>query len=345
MLRLLSAPRMTHSTHKILFITANRVGDAVLSTGLLGWLLDRYPEARFTVACGPSAADLFRAVPRLDRLIVLRKQTWNRHWLKLWKTCLTTKWDLIIDLRNSAVSRLLFADKRYFHSRRNGQHKAAEMASVLDINPPPPLKIWIDDLAKTFATELVGIHTNIIAIAPSANWPPKQWPIDYFIQLVKRITNIDGILPHASVMILAEENDRKAITPLLQSVPDENRIEIIGRDLLTAAACMKHCQLFIGNDSGLMHLSAAAGLSTLGLFGPGYEDVYGPWGRNCTYVRTPESRETLLSRLPDRAARSPNLMQGLDVETVYEAVTRLIQKSQPSTGGHFSNNIVDKVSK
>jgi len=59
---------------KILFITANRVGDAVLTTGLLAWLVERYPDASFTIACGPYGADLFRATPRLERLIVMKKK-------------------------------------------------------------------------------------------------------------------------------------------------------------------------------------------------------------------------------------------------------------------------------
>ena len=45
---------------RILFITSNRLGDVILSTGLLGHLSDAYPAARFTVACGPVAAPVFR---------------------------------------------------------------------------------------------------------------------------------------------------------------------------------------------------------------------------------------------------------------------------------------------
>src|SRR5262249_9593448 len=70
---------------KILFITSNRVGDAVLSSGVLAWLVEKYTDAEFTIACGPYAAGLFRAVPRLERLIVLEKKSWNRHWLELWQ--------------------------------------------------------------------------------------------------------------------------------------------------------------------------------------------------------------------------------------------------------------------
>ena len=57
----------------ILFVSATRIGDAVLSTGLLSYLVERYPDARFTIAAGPVAAPLFEAVPRLERIIVIDK--------------------------------------------------------------------------------------------------------------------------------------------------------------------------------------------------------------------------------------------------------------------------------
>src|SRR3546814_1399104 len=62
-------------------------------------------------------------------------------------------------------------------------------------------------------------------------------------------------------------------------------------DLLTAAACLERADFFVGNDSGLMHLAAAAGTPTLGLFGPSPEARYRPWGPKASFVRTPESFE------------------------------------------------------
>ena len=52
----------------ILFISATRVGDAVLSMGLLDHLIRDHPDARVTVACGPAAAPLFDAVPAWNGL-------------------------------------------------------------------------------------------------------------------------------------------------------------------------------------------------------------------------------------------------------------------------------------
>jgi len=76
-----------------------------------------------------------------------------------------------------------------------------------------------------------------------------------------------------------------------------------------------------------MHLSAALGTPTLGMFGPGYPHIYGPWGEKCSFVTTPESREELLSRLPNISARAPNLMQSLSVDSVVEAAKALLART------------------
>lgn len=363
---------------KILFITSNRVGDAVLSTGLLAWLAAQHPDAQFTIACGPYAAGLFRAVPGLERLIVLEKKSWNRHWLELWKACVGTRWDLIVDLRDSIVSRLLRAGKRVISPHNTGQHKVTENAVVLSAVPlyriagegaeaavaaeagegsspnwasdckigdaPSPAArkratpfpamreretvpaphIWLDAEAETKAAKILPATRPLLALAPAANWPCKQWPIERFAALAQKLTATGAPLAGGVIVVIADKHERTQIEPLLRSIPADRRVELIGRDLLTVAACLRQCRLFVGNDSGLMHVAAAMGTPTLGLFGPGYEEIYGPWGAHCAVIRTPESREELLARLPNLAVRGPNLMGGLSVEKVYEATEKLL---------------------
>ena len=312
---------------KILFITANRVGDAVLTTGLLAWLAHQYPSAQFTIACGPYGADLFRAVPRLERLIVMKKKKWNGHWIDLWQQCVGTKWDMIVDLRNSVVSRLLHAKKRATHTRGSGQHKVVDNAAVLGLSPPPHPYIWLTPEAEQEAAQLLPTDRPILALAPAANWALKQWPVAHFIGLVKALTRDGGALADASIMILADKHEREQIAALLQSIPDAKRVEIIGRDLQTAAACLKRARLFVGNDSGLMHLSAALGTPTLGLFGPGFPHVYGPWGENCAYVTTPETRDELLTRITTLTTDNPSLMGSLGVERAVAAAEALMTRT------------------
>src|SRR5262245_4189048 len=58
---------------KILFITSSRIGDAVLSTGLLNYMAQKWPDAKVTIACGALAASLFEGYPNLERLIPMKK--------------------------------------------------------------------------------------------------------------------------------------------------------------------------------------------------------------------------------------------------------------------------------
>ena len=71
--------------------------------------------------------------------------------------------------------------------------------------------------------------------------------------------------------------------PLLAALPDA--IDLTGRlSLPEAAAVLRRAALFVGNDSGLMHLAAAAGAPTLGLFGPTNAAEYGPAGSRARAV-------------------------------------------------------------
>src|SRR5258708_35384372 len=91
----------------ILFVTATRIGDAVLSTGLLAYLIERHPGARLTIAAGPVAGPLFEAVPGLERLAVMKKRRWSLHWLPFYAAVVTRRWDLDADLRGSMLLWLL----------------------------------------------------------------------------------------------------------------------------------------------------------------------------------------------------------------------------------------------
>ena len=95
---------------------------------------------------------------------------------------------------------------------------------------------------------------------------------------------------------------------------------------MEAAAALERASLFVGNDSGPMHLAAAAGAPTLGLFGPSRDEVYAPWGDAAAVVRTPESCDALRAR-PDYDRRAGgSLMGSLEVDAVAEAAEALLRR-------------------
>lgn len=310
---------------RILFITATRIGDAVLSTGMLQHLIDRDPGARITVVAGRLASPLFEEVPGLERLVLVDKMPLSLHWAKLWMALIGHRWDLVVDLRASAISYVLLTRRRVvIGPARPDQHRVEELAQAMGLPNPPAPTVWLAPRHAAAARHLVPGEGLVLALGPAANWIGKEWRAERFAELARRLTETEGLLPGARVAVFAAEHERPRVEHVLHGVKPDRLIDLVGRiDLLTAAACLRRCALFIGNDSGLMHLAAAAGVPTIGLFGPSREGRYAPWGPHCAYVRTAESLEALTSSPDYNPATTGTLMDGLTVDAVVQAATDL----------------------
>jgi len=308
---------------KILFITSTRVGDAILSTGLLDYLIAENPGADVTVACGPAAASLFGTVPGLERVIVLDKMAFSLHWLRLWALCIGRVWDLVVDLRKSPMYYLLAGRKRLQLGRgKPGRHRIRQLADVFGRgdNPPSP-RLWLTPALERKAAGLIPDGAPVLAIGPTANWRAKTWRSEHFNELVERLTGPNGIMPGGRVAIFGRDDERPSVLRLIQSLPADRRIDLVGHlDLMDVYACLRRCQLYIGNDSGLMHLAAAAGIPTLGLFGPTQKELYAPWGDHCRVVSTAIPFKDIFPENFDHLA-SDSLMDSLSVDDV-EAAAR-----------------------
>jgi ADP-heptose:LPS heptosyltransferase len=308
---------------KILFITATRIGDAVLATGVLNRLAEQYPAARFTIACGQPAAPLLQPFPRLERLIVMRKQRLSGHWLALWAACIGAHWDLVVDLRGSALAWLVLARQRVVWRTQEVGHRVEDLAAMFGFKPPPAPTLWTLPEHEQRAATLIPAGGPVLAIGPTANWRGKEWRAQSFIALIERLTAPGGLLPGARVALFGAKDERPAAEPVVHSVPENRRIDLVGTaDLPTVAAALRRCSLYIGNDSGLMHIAAAVGTPTLGLFGPGNEGRYGPWGARTAVVRTSLAPHDLMGPGFDHL-RTGSLMDSLTVESVEKAAAQL----------------------
>ena len=96
---------------KILLINYNRIGDTILSTGLIDHLLEKYENASFSIITSTISKSIFQDMPRLDKLIIADKQKYSMHWFKIWNETRKSSWDLVIDLRSSSLA--------YFISTKN----------------------------------------------------------------------------------------------------------------------------------------------------------------------------------------------------------------------------------
>ncbi len=297
---------------KILFITSTRIGDAVLSTGMLVWLLQQYPTAKITLVCGELPAPLFNALPNLERIYAVKKRRYGLHFAALWQKIFFNNWEMVVDLRGSALAYLLWAKKRivYHSSKRDTRHKVEQLAGLLGVSASEASPyLWVSEQQALRAEEILSqttkIFTTKIFFAPTANWDQKEWPIEHFIELSQLLLQKN---PDLVLVILSAEHEKERVLPLLAALPEKNCLNLAGNlplDLIPAL--LKKAALFVGNDSGLMHISAACGTNTIGLFGPTNADVYGAWGENCQVIRSKD-----------------NTMRGISPKEVAEVVVKIL---------------------
>jgi ADP-heptose:LPS heptosyltransferase len=232
-----------------------------------------------------------------------------------------------VDLRSSMTAHLLAADQRsIFRGSDEPLHKVRQYARLLHLDPPPSPTLWTTPDAEAAARTALPDGPPVLALAPAANWRGKEWPAERFVELTHRLTAPDTPLAGARIAVLCAPQERESLAPLLADLSAARLVDVAGRlDLLTLYAALRRCRMFIGNDSGLMHMAACAGVPTLGLFGPSDERIYGPWGGRTACVRTPESLAALTSAPGYDHRTTGTLMRSLSIDAV-EGAARILYK-------------------
>ncbi len=124
----------------------------------------------------------------------------------------------------------------------------------------------------------VGIHAG-----SAKNFAWKRWPLERFATLTKMLQKKN---PDTHFLIFGGPDEQEDTARLVNLIGSQ--AQAISAPLLTTAAIIQqHCKLFISNDSGLMHIAAATGVPTIGLFGPTDEKQTGPRGQKSIAVRAP----------------------------------------------------------
>jgi heptosyltransferase-2 len=104
-----------------------------------------------------------------------------------------------------------------------------------------------------------------------------MWPSERYAELC------NGIIKKrkAKIVFIGDENEIKLINSIHQKIENKNNtINLAGKITLNQLFYLiSRCSLFIGNDAGPMHIAAAQGIETLGLFGPNLPIRFGPYGK------------------------------------------------------------------
>ena len=312
---------------KLLFIGNTRLGDAIMSTGLLNDLC-KYYEAKATVVCGKVAAPVFDDCPIVDKVITIKKKNYSLHWINIWKEIRFTRWDIICDLRSTPIIWLVRSKKRIvLRSSGDKEHRIVRLSKINPTGKKPMPKIWISEQAYVEAKRYINnISGPFLVIGPTANWAAKVWPTENFAFLIQKLLAYKELLG-AKIILVGGPGEESVGQELISQLKGIKPINLIGKPILATAAIFSLSKVFIGNDSGLMHLAAATGIPTLGLFGPTDDNLYAPSGKNAMFVRTPESPKELMN-IPDfNHKTSFSLMKTLTVEIVEKRVKDLLQST------------------
>jgi lipopolysaccharide heptosyltransferase II len=170
----------------------------------------------------------------------------------------------------------------------SGKHIIEHYLKLLELAGIEPsgkdVRLYIPDADMKWARDFLMLNNIpedriLVGLAPAggASWGKdarvKHWRIDGFAEVADRIADSFG----ARIMLFGSPTEAKACETMA-SVMRNSPINVCGKtSLMQAAALLSRCRLVIANDGGLLHLAAAAGAGTVGIFGPVDEKVYGQY--------------------------------------------------------------------
>jgi heptosyltransferase-2 len=263
------------------------------------------PETHITVAARPPVAPLFRLAPQVNDVVVLeRKASIGRvsSWRDLGVELSGGRFDTALLLPNSMHAALIasragiperWGYRTSFRSRLltraihppSGLHQVEYYQQLVHglgfsngpIEPrlPVPADVRAAAAALLTAAGWDG-RTKLAAIAPGAAYGgAKRWAPGSFAELVNALAD-DGV---RSVLIGSQADEATGAEVLAKVTRRDAALNLTGRtDLVTLAGVLTHCRALITNDSGAMHLAAAAGVSVTAVFGPTDERATRPLG-------------------------------------------------------------------
>jgi len=290
---------------KILIIKPRGIGDVVLSTILLDNLKAYFKNAKIDYLTEPFAKPAVENLKYVNKVLTMGKKEFS---LKVAMKIRKEKYDIVIDTwANPRTAQMTFFSgvkyrigfgyrgRKYAYnikaSSGRGSHHMAEhnleLLKALDV-PIISKKIHYEikdeenDIAKKFISENFKPGKTIIGIVPSGGWEskrcePEKWSEICFALLAKY---------DCSLLVISGPGD-EVDAEFIKHKLGEKIIHRHKTTLNRLTALINNCEIIIANDSGPMHIAAALGKPTLGLFGPTDPYTAYPYGNN-EWVRLDE---------------------------------------------------------
>jgi len=333
----------------ILIRATNWIGDAIMTLPALKTIRANFPLARLTVLAQPWVADIFTSNPMVDQVLLYHKKTKHAGLLGMWRLSrelAAHRFDLAILLQNAFEAALLARlagipqvagfsrdarrlllshpvrispEIRKRHQVFYYQHLLSELGLTpsenrLELTLSPEDNNWARDFLHTLPRPIIGLNPG------AAYGPAKCWPAERYGEVARRLKGQCG----GSVLVFGTKADQQAAAIIRQRAGDI--IDLTGQTTLAQAmALIDLCQVFITNDSGLMHVAAAQATPLIAIFGSTDAVATGPFAERVVIV------EKELPCRPCLKTHCPNqlftCMNGISTDEVAEAALGLL--SQP----------------
>ncbi len=288
---------------KILLIRLRRIGDIIMTTPAVSALREGFPQAHLTYIVEEPYLELVAGNPSLDEIIILPKDQNKRDFLRLIRQIRKANYDVVLDfhggprafliiLFSKAKLRIGYKIKyRNFiydiilpRSGKNGPIHSVEnhinlvKALGVHINASPSLSLppsTADDVKRVgkFIQQHKLADFKIVVLHISAGNEFRHWGIENLVGLAKLLSQ----KPEIRIALIGTEEDREAENILLKE-SQAPLTSFVGRlNLTELRELISLSSLFVGPDSGPMHIAASTPTPIVAYFGPTLPEHFSPW--------------------------------------------------------------------
>jgi lipopolysaccharide heptosyltransferase I len=337
---------------RILIVRLTAIGDVLHSLPVLCALRDRFPDAELAWMVEGRAGTLLEGHPALDRLITV-----PRKWLKSPSTVWQIRRDLrqyapdiAIDVqgltRSAIAARLSGARRRIGFGCEKGRELSrwlnnefvrSTSAHIIDANlellrplgiEKPHVRFDVpesDEDCQSCERILgqLGQRGPFALVNVGAGWPSKLWRMDRYASVARHLGRQHDL---PTIVVWAGTEEREAAEQVVAE-SESNAVMAPDTSLRELAALCRRASMFIGSDTGPLHLAAAVGTPCVGLYGPMPAERNGPYGSQHIALQ----KATYQGGRHGRRKAPRSLMDAITVDDVCTACDQILDRDARPT--------------
>jgi predicted lipopolysaccharide heptosyltransferase III len=336
-------PSRPTDLQRILLVRLREIGDVVFTTPAIAALRTRFPGAHLTYIVEPAAAPIVAGNPHLNDIIVAPRARGIRGVIRdiaLGRRLRAQRYDLAIDFHGGPRASLFtwlsgapmrigyeIAGRAWMYTHRVARPRALrprhsvenqwDLLAPLGIAPPDriafPLEMPVDpaiaaSIGERLARAGVATHDAVIVIHVSAGNPFRRWPAAHFVDLIVALATEDE---RRRIVVTSGPSEQDAAARVIAEArarldpPRGSQLVSCGEfSLAELRALVERAALYIGGDSGPLHVAAATTVPIVGLYGPTLSARSAPW-RDPRYAAESVDAGDLPCRPCDQRACAP----------------------------------------